>query len=70
MRFSAGFGSGWQRILPALVAEVLDMYTAGMALLRVCHNHVRPHMGLGGNMTPGEAAGISIPDRNKWVVLI
>ena len=41
-----------------------------MALLRVCHNYVRPHMGLGGNMTPSEAAGISIPDRNKWAVLI
>ena len=39
-------------------------------LLRVCHNHVRPHIGLGGNMTPGEAAGISIPDRNRRAVLI
>ena len=37
-----------------------------MTLLRIYHNHILMHMGLGGKMTPGEAAGISIPDRNRW----
>ena len=41
-----------------------------MTLLRIYYNHILPHMGLGGDTTPGEAAGISIPDRNRWTVLI
>ena len=27
-------------------------------------------MGLGGEMTPGGAAGIPVPDRDKWTALI
>ena len=41
-----------------------------MMLLRIYYNHILPHIGPGGKMTPGEAAGISIPDRNRWTVLI
>ena len=37
--------------------------------LRLYHNHVRPHLGLGGK-TPGEAAGIHIEGNNKWKTLI
>ena len=33
--------------------------------LRVYHNHVRPHLGLEGQMTPGEAAGITIEGNDK-----
>ena len=38
--------------------------------LRLYHNHVRPHLGLPDNMTPGEAAGIRIKGDNKWKTLI
>ena len=38
--------------------------------LRLYHNHVRPHLGLPDNMTPSEAAGISIEGDNKWKTLI
>ena len=38
--------------------------------LRLYHNHVRPHQGLLGNMTPGEAVGISIEGDNKWKTII
>jgi len=37
--------------------------------LQIYHNHMRPHMALGG-MTPGEAAGITIQGDNKWRTLI
>ena len=33
--------------------------------LRIYHNHVRPHLGLPNNMTPAEAAGITIQGDNK-----
>lgn len=38
--------------------------------LRIYHNHVRPHLGLPGNMTPGEAAGIHIDGNNKILTMI
>ena len=38
--------------------------------LRIYHNHVRPHQGLPGGQTPGEAAGIKIEGDNKWKTLI
>ena len=38
--------------------------------LRLYHNHVRPHQGLPGNITPGEAAGIRIEGDNKWKTII
>lgn len=38
--------------------------------LRLYHNHVRPHLGLENNKTPGEAAGIHIQGNNKWLTLI
>ena len=41
-----------------------------MTLLRVYYNHIRSHMGLGGGTTPGMAAGIRIPDQDRWTVLI
>ena len=31
---------------------------------------IRSHMGLGSRTTPGMAAGIRIPDRDRWTVLI
>ena len=34
------------------------------------HNFVRPHLGLPGNITPGEAAGIHIEGDNKWKTMI
>ena len=44
--------------------------TAILAGLRLYHNHVRPHQGLPGKTTPGEAAGIKIEDANKWKTMI
>ena len=38
--------------------------------LQTYHNHVRPHLGLPGSMTPGEAAGIHIRGEDKWRTLI
>ena len=38
--------------------------------LRLYHNHVRPHQGLPGKTTPGEAAGIRIDGDNKWKTII
>ena len=38
--------------------------------LRLYHNHVRPHQGLPGKTTPGEAAGIRIDGDNKWRTII
>ena len=38
--------------------------------LRLYHNHVRPHQGLPGKATPGEAAGIRIEGDNKWKTMI
>ena len=38
--------------------------------LRICHNFMRPHLGLPGRMTPSEAAGIEIEGANKWMTLI
>ena len=38
--------------------------------LRLYHNFVRPHLGLPGNITPGEAAGIHIEGDNKWKTII
>ena len=38
--------------------------------LRLYHNHVRPHQGLPGKTTPGEAAGIRIEGFNKWKTII
>ena len=44
--------------------------TAILAGLRLYHNHVRPHQGLLGKTTPGEAAGIKIEGANKWKTMI
>lgn len=38
--------------------------------LRLYHNHVRPHLGLDGNITTGEAAGITIEGDNKYMTMI
>ena len=38
--------------------------------LQTYHNHIRPHLGLPGSMTPGEAAGIHIRGEDKWRTLI
>ena len=44
--------------------------SAILAGLRLYHNHVRPHQGLPGKTTPGEAAGIRIEGDNKWKTII
>ena len=36
--------------------------------MRVHHNHVRPHEGIG-NLAPGEAAGVLVRGR-KWLALV
>ena len=41
-----------------------------LAGLRVYHNHVRPHLGLDGYVTPGEAAGILIEGNDKILTMI
>ena len=38
--------------------------------LQLYYNHVRHHLGLPDDMTPGEAAGIHIEGDNKWKTLI
>ena len=44
--------------------------SAILAGLRVYHNFVRPHLGLVGNITPGEAAGIQIEGNDKILTMI
>ena len=44
--------------------------SAILAGLRVYHNHVRPHLGLDGYITPGEAAGIQIEGNDKILTMI
>ena len=38
--------------------------------LQAYHNHVRPHLGLPGGQTPGEAAGIHVSGGNPWLTII
>ena len=38
--------------------------------LRLYHNFVRSHLGLEGEMTPGEVAGIIIESKDKWKTMI
>ena len=38
--------------------------------LRLYHNFVRPHQGLPDQITPAEAAGITVEGANKWLTLI
>ena len=44
--------------------------SAILAGLQTYHNHVRRHLGLPENETPGEAAGIHIEGENRWLTLI
>ncbi len=37
--------------------------------IKLCHNYIRPHMGLDGD-TPASRAGIEIKGKNKWIILI
>jgi len=54
-----------EKVMRSLKREdspILDGY-------QIFHNHVRPHMGLGGR-TPAELTGIEIKGENKWLTLI
>jgi len=37
--------------------------------MQIYHNHVRPHMSLGGK-TPAEVCGVKVKGENKWLTLI
>jgi transposase InsO family protein len=54
-----------EKVMRSLKREdstILDGY-------QIFHNHVRPHMGLGGK-TPAEACGIKVEGQDKWMTLI
>jgi len=54
-----------EKVMRSLKREdspILDGY-------QIFHNHVRPHMALGGK-TPAELAGIEVKGQNKWMTLI
>jgi len=54
-----------EKVMRSLKREdspILDGY-------QIFHNHMRPHMGLGGK-TPAEVAGIQVKGENKWITLI
>jgi len=54
-----------EKVMRSLKREdspILDGY-------RIFHNHVRPHMALGGK-TPGQMAGIEVRGENKWLTLV
>lgn len=40
-----------------------------MEAMRIYHNYIKPHQGLGGK-TPAEAANIQIEGVNKWLTII
>ena len=48
------------------MSQTLTIWTG----LRLYHNFVRPHQSLPDQMTPGEAAGITIEGNNKIQTLI
>ena len=50
------------RFLKREDSPILDGY-------RIFHNHIRPHMALGGK-TPAELAGIEVKGNNKWLTII
>ena len=54
-----------EKVMRSLKREdspILDGY-------QIFHNHMRPHMGLGGK-TPAEVAGIQVRGENKYITLI
>jgi hypothetical protein len=54
-----------EKVMRSLKREdspILDGY-------QIFHNHMRPHMGLGGK-TPAEVAGIQVTGESKWITLI
>jgi transposase-like protein len=54
-----------EKVMRSLKREdspILDGY-------QIFHNHMRPHMGLGGK-TPAEACGIKVEGQDKWLTLI
>jgi putative transposase len=54
-----------EKVMRSLKREdslILDGY-------RIFHNHMRPHMGLGGK-TPAEACGIKVKGKDKCLTLI
>ena len=53
------------------VTRVLKREDSGIITgLRLYHNFVKPYLGLPDQMTPAEAAGITIEGDNKWLTLI
>jgi len=54
-----------EKVMRSLKREDTPILTG----MQIYHNHVRPHMGLGGK-TPAELAGIQVKGENKWLTLI
>jgi transposase InsO family protein len=54
-----------EKVMRSLKREDTPILTG----MQIYHNHVRPHMALGGK-TPAELAGIETKGDNKWLTLI
>lgn len=64
------FNGNTIRMREKVVRGLKDEDSALLAGLQAYHNHVRPHLGLPGGQTPGEAAGVHIGGGNRWLTLI
>ena len=64
------FNGNTIRMREKVVRGLKDEDSALLAGLQTYHNHVRPHLGLPGGQTPGEAAGVHIGGENRWLTLI
>ncbi len=64
------FNGNTVRLREDVIRSLKKYDSAILAGLRVYHNHVRPHLGLDGQMTPGEAAGITIEGNDKILTMI
>ena len=64
------FNGNMVRLREDVIRGLKKEDSAILSGLRVYHNHIRPHLGLPKNITPGEAAGIQIEGANKWMTLI
>ena len=49
--------------------RTLEKQTPNLDGMQIYHNYVRPHEALEGK-TSGEAAGIKVEAKNKWVTII
>ena len=64
------FNGNTIRLREDVVHGLKKEYSAILTGLQLYHNHIRPHLGLPDNQTPGETAGIKIEGNDKILTII